>query len=90
MDKIKTLQKRAIYAIADKTDDFKLNSLLFKLKILSIDDLYKLQLSSLMWDYDHGIIPSSLQDMFQRSNIVHQHSTRGVEHQGEIYNIIPK
>ena len=84
MDKIKSLQKRAIYAIAEKTDDFTLNRLLSKLRILSVDDLYKLQLSSLMWDYDHGIIPSSFQDMFQRSNIVHQHNTRGAS-RGNLY-----
>ena len=30
---------------------------LFYLKILNFKDQYKIQLSSLMWDYDHGTIP---------------------------------
>ena len=78
MVKLKNLQKRAIYAISDRSEDISINHLFSNLKILNIDDLFKLQqLSSLMWDYDHDIIPSSLKDLFKRSNIVHKYGTRG-------------
>ena len=55
------------------------------MEILNIDDLYKLQLSSLMWDYHDDIIPSSLNDLFKRSNIVHKHGTRGST-RGNLYH----
>ena len=84
LDKIKNLQKRAIYAISDRSEDTSINHLLSNLKILNIDDLFKLQLSSLMWDYDHDIIPSSLKDLFKRSNIVHKYGTRGAT-RGNLY-----
>ena len=35
-----------------------------------------MQLSSLMWDYDHNTLPVSLQDCFKRSNLVHNYKTR--------------
>ena len=37
-----------------------------------------------MWDYDHDIIPSSLKDLFKRSNIVHKYGTRGAT-RGNLY-----
>ena len=30
-----------------------------------------------MWDYDHGIIPPSLNVLFRRTNTVHNYKTRG-------------
>ena len=85
IDKIKNLQKRAIYAISERLEDTSINRLLFDLNILNIDDLFKLQLSSLMWDYDHDRIPSSLKDLFIRSDVIHKHSTRGAT-RGYLYH----
>ena len=82
INRIKLLQKRAIRAISNSTDDFE--KLLHDLKILNFDDQLKVQLSSLMWDYDHGIIPSSLKDLFKRSNLVHNYRTRGAS-KGSLY-----
>ena len=31
----------------------------------------------LMWDYDHGTIPPSLNVLFRRTNTVHNYKTRG-------------
>ena len=73
-NKIIVLQKRALRAISDKTEDF--DKLLYDLKILSIDDQLRVQLSSLMWDYDHEMLPSSLNVLFRRSNLVHNYSAR--------------
>ena len=83
VDKIKNLQKRVIYAISESFDDTSINHLLFNLKILNIDDLFKL--CSLMWDYDHGTIPSSPKDLFTRSHIVSKHGTRGAT-SGNLYH----
>ena len=43
------------------------NRIYFDLKVLNIDHQLQVQLSSLMWDYDHDTLPSSL---------VHNYSTR--------------
>ena len=84
LDKIKNLQKRAIYAISFRSEDTSINHHLSNQIILNIEDLFKLQLSSLMWDYDHDIIPSSLKDLLKRSNIVHKYGTRGAT-RGNLY-----
>ena len=61
---------------------------LFYLKILNIVDLFKLQLSSLIWEYDHDIISIYLIDLFKRSNIFHKHGTRGATlYQSKHYKI---
>ena len=73
--RIKSLQKRAIRAISNQTDN--IEKLLYDLKVLNFDDQLKVQLSSLMWDYDHDVIPSSLRILFKRSNVVHNYCTRG-------------
>ena len=39
-------------------------------------DQFKLQLSSLMWDYDHNTLPSSLIECFRKSNLIHNYNTR--------------
>ena len=68
------LQKRVLRAISDKTDD--IVKLLYDLKILSIEDQLRVQLSSLMWDYAHETSPSSLNVLFGRSNLAHNYITR--------------
>ena len=62
----------AISAQHDNTDQ-----IFFDQKILNIDDQKKVQMSSLMWDYDHNTLPSSLKELFIRCNLVHNYNTRG-------------
>ena len=68
INKINLLQRRAVHDISGQTED--INKLLYDLKILKIDDQLKVQLSSLMWDYDHDTLPLSLTDLFKRANLV--------------------
>ena len=50
---------------------------LFKeLKILRFHDLYKCQLASLMWDYDKGTLPESLNPLFKKRSDVHSLNLR--------------
>ena len=49
----------------------------YDLNILNINDQIHYQISSLMWDYDHGTLPLSLRQYFKRSNTIHNHKTRG-------------
>ena len=78
IDKINLLQKRAVKAVSltPNATDINYNSIFYDLKILKLDDQLQLQLSSLMWDYDHNTLPLSLQDYFKRVNLVHNYSTR--------------
>ena len=78
INKIKYLQKRArrciVFANYDKNIDT--NSIHFDLKILNLDHQFQTQLSSLMWDYDHDVLPLSLRSHFKRANLVHTSNTR--------------
>ena len=90
IDKIKTLQKRALRAIvfANKDNNLDINRIHFDLKILNLDHQLQVQLSSLMWDYDHNTLPPSLRTLFNRSNLIHNYSTRaaskGSLHHGNV------
>ena len=75
IDIIKTLQKRAM-AFSHKENNVNINSIHHNLKILNIDHQLQVQLSSLMWDYDHDILPISLKMHFKKANLVHNYSTR--------------
>ena len=61
INKIKCLQKRALRCIvfANYDRNIDTNSIHFDLKILNLDHQFQTQLSSLMWDYDHDVLPLS-------------------------------
>ena len=46
------------------------NSIYFDLNILNLDHQFQTQLSSLMWDYDHDVLPLSLRSHFKRANLL--------------------
>ena len=78
IDKIRSLQKRALRSIvfANNDNSTDINCIHFDLKVLNIDHQLKVQLSSLMWDYDHNTLPPSLRTHFKRANLIHNYSTR--------------
>ena len=82
--KIERLQKRIIRVI--KFADFNAPSkpLMKELQILSIKDLYLTKIASLMWDYDHGLLPHTLCSLFSRRSSVHNVNLRNVS-QGRLY-----
>ena len=75
-EKLNMLQKKAIRAIT--FSDYKAPSrpILKALGILSLNDLYQYQISSLMWDLDHDILPTSISSYFIKRRNAHSHSTR--------------
>ena len=93
IDKIRSLQKRALKAIvfSHKENNIDIKNIHHNLKVLNIDHQLQVQLSSLMWDYDHDILPLSLRMHFQKANLVHNYSTRlaskGGLHHGKINTI---
>ena len=90
IDKIRSLQKRALKAInfSHKESNFDIKTIHQNLKILNIDHQLQVQLSSLMWDYDHNTLPFSLRNHFKKANLIHNYSTRmaskGGLHYGKI------
>ena len=77
LEKIVLLQKRAIRIITNSDFLAHTNLLFSKLNILKLDDIYTLKLYSLMWDYDHNLIPSSLNIWFNKIPC-HDYETRFV------------
>ena len=55
-----------------------LEPLFKKLNLLSFDDIFKLQYASLMYDQDHGNLPSSFSKYFRQVKDIHSHNTRMV------------
>ena len=90
IDKIRSLQKRALKAIvfANNETNISTNRIYFELKVLNVDHQLQVQSSSLMWDYDHNMLPQSLRSYFKRANLVHSYCTRaaskGKLHHGKV------
>ena len=75
--KIQTLQNQALRAMVKQTEnDLSIDQVRFDKKILNIADLFRYQISSLMWDYDHDALTPSLCKLFKKSNTVHDYPTR--------------
>ena len=75
-NKILLLQKRAIRVVAKADFLAHTDPLFHSLKILKCADQYLLNLASTMWDYDHDMIPKSLNTWFKKPN--HSYNTRFV------------
>ena len=86
INKIKSLQRRALKSIIFKNNenDIDINRIHSDLKILNVDHQVQVQLSSLMWDYDHDTLPPSLKAYFKRANLIHNYNTRAAS-KGSLY-----
>ena len=62
--KIRSLQKKAIRAVNNSTFKTQSNPLFSKLKVLNLDDSYKLCVLTFMHGYFNDNLPSSFQNMF--------------------------
>ena len=65
----------ACIVIANYDNNIDTNSIHFDLKILNLDHQFQTQLSSLMCDYDHDVLPLSLGSYFKRANLVHTYGS---------------
>ena len=80
-NKILLIQKKMVRAITS-SDYIAPSSPIFKeLNILKVDDIFKTQLASLMWDYDHGNLPVSLNSLFVRRADIHGMNLRNAANQ---------
>ena len=83
------IQKRAIRALSglgysDSTaDSFK------KFKILSVENLFRLKIASLMWDFDHKLLPNHFQKIFFKySSETHSYGTRSSANANLAQNVL--
>ena len=73
---IALIQKRAIRIVSNASFTAHTRPLFSELKILSFDKVLNLQLSILMWEFDHGNLPVIFNDYFQLAKNIHNHNTR--------------
>ena len=76
LSKVQLLQKKAIRAITSAEYCAETAPIFKKLGILNLSDLFDYKISSLMWDFDHDALPSSLSALFKRRDAIHGHNTR--------------
>ena len=65
LQKIRSLQKKAIRVVNNSTFKAHSNPLFSKLKLLNLDDTYKLSVLTFMHGYFNNNLPSSFQNMFK-------------------------
>ena len=76
IQKIFLCQKRAIRIVAGLEYQASTKTAFSELKLLKIEDLFKYNLASLMWDHDHGSLPSCFSNLFQNISDIHHYETR--------------
>ena len=70
------LQKRAVRTICGVHYATESSSLFKSLKLLTIYDIYKLQLALLMFRHKGGMLPALFNNYFFENAVIHEHNTR--------------
>ena len=70
------LQKKVIRMISNADYQDNTGPLFVKLSILKLEDIFKQQVGSLMWDCENNKLPSCLSFFFKKVKGVHNYSTR--------------
>ena len=76
LDKIRILQNKCLRVINGSEYHENTDALYKKFKILKFEDLLKLNLSTLMWEFDNGLLPSNFSNKFKYVSEVHTYGTR--------------
>ena len=84
IEKLNLIQKKVVRAITFADFDAHSKPLLKDLGILTINDIFRHQTSSIMWDYDHGSLPNSLCELFIRRDSIHNKNLRNANC-GQLY-----
>ncbi len=75
-ERLQVLQKSVVRTITNSDKNAHSSPLFKELKILKFDDILKMQLGCLMWDYDHGNLPICFNKYFKKIYNVHKYGTR--------------
>ena len=76
LSKLTTLQKKIIRSITISDFNAHTTPLFKRLKILKLNDLYNHKILSLMWDFYHNALPSSLSTLFTWREEIHNLNLR--------------
>ena len=79
-DKLQRLQNRAVRIITKSGYEVRSVNLLNQLGLPNLEARRNQQLNILMYKVRHEMAPSSLSNMFQKTNEVHEHQTRQAKH----------
>jgi len=69
-------QKRAIRIIDGASYNAPTDSIYQRYNIMTVNEMYEAQLSSFMFDFTQGNLPSPLQEIFTTNHNMHQYNTR--------------
>ena len=78
LQKIRTIQNKVLRKITNADYDTHITDIFKQTNVLKLTDLFKNKIMSLMWDFDHNVLPSSLNDFFVYTN-EHRYETRTAE-----------
>ena len=76
LEKLYLIQKRVLRIICNVSFRTHTNPLFYTHRILKVQDIYHLQLGSLMYNFDSGVLPQALVSIFKKNSQVHDHATR--------------
>ena len=76
LNKIRVLQNKVVRIISDV--EYNAHSIphFKELKILNFDNILKMQLACLMFEYDHGNLPICFNTLFNKMSSIHSYGTR--------------
>ena len=76
MKKLVTMQKKAIRILANAKYNDHTNQLFWNLKLLKLEDIYKVEVAKLIYKFNTNNLPRPLRKIFLPNNKVHQRQTR--------------
>ena len=76
LGKLFVVQKRVIRIICNANFRAHTNPLFYDNQILKLEDVYYVQLGSLMYNLNSGVLPTALAKLFTRNNQIHNYATR--------------
>ena len=79
LQKVRILQNKVVRKISDADYDTSISIVYKSLKILKLNDLLSSKIMSIMWDYDHNILPTCLNEFFVNTNNENHYDTRAAE-----------
>jgi hypothetical protein len=78
-NKLFLIQKKIVRAITNSNFIAPSSPLFKELNVLKFEDIFQAQVASLMWDFDHGNLPGSLNHLFIRRADIHNLNLRNTE-----------
>ena len=76
LHKICLCQKRAVRVVAGLGYGESTKYVFRELKLLKVEDLFQTQFASVMWDLDHGTLPTCFNNIFRHVSDIHHYNTR--------------